>query len=37
VLAWVLRRPWLALLLLAVAVTAVFLLLLWVGPPVPKS
>ena len=36
-LARVLRRPWLALLLLAVAVTAVFLLLLWAGPPVPKG
>lgn len=36
-LAWVLRRPWLALLLIAVAVTGAFLLLLWMGPPVPKS
>lgn len=36
VLAWVLGHPWLALLLLAVAVTAVFILLLWLGPPVPK-
>lgn len=35
--AWVLRHPFIALLVLAVGVTAVFSLLLWLGPPVPKA
>ena len=35
--AWVLRHPWWALVILAVGVTAVFSLLLWLGPPIPKS
>ena len=35
--AWVLRHPILALIVLLVGVTAVFTLLLWLGPPVPKG
>lgn len=35
--AWVLRHPFIALLVLLVGVTAVFSLLLWLGPPVPKG
>ncbi len=35
--AWVLRHPLLSVLILAVGVTVVFLTLLWLGPPVPKS
>ena len=35
--AWVLRRPVLAILVACVAVVAVFLTLLWLGPPVPRA
>lgn len=35
--AWVLRRPLLAIGLLVIAVAVVFVVLLWLGPPVPKS
>lgn len=35
--AWVLRHPWLAIVLLFVAVVVVFSVLLWLGPPVPKG
>ncbi|UOQ56755.1 DUF3817 domain-containing protein [Leucobacter allii] len=35
--AWVLRHPWWAILLLVLAVTAVFSVLLWLGPPVPRE
>ncbi len=35
--AWVLKHPWLSLVLLAAGVTAVFLVLLWLGPPVPRA
>lgn len=35
--AWVLRRPIVAVVLLAALVAVVFLTLLWLGPPIPKS
>lgn len=35
--AWVLRHPFLAIVVLAVGVTVVFMLLLWMGPPVPRA
>lgn len=35
--AWVLRRPLLAIGILLALVIAVFALLLWLGPPVPRS
>lgn len=35
--AWVLRRPLLAIGLLVIAVAVVFVVLLWLGPPIPKS
>lgn len=35
--AWVLRRPLLALLLVVVAITVLFVVLLWLGPPVPRG
>lgn len=35
--AWILRRPYVALILLILLVVAVFLILLWLGPPIPKS
>lgn len=35
--AWVLRRPLLALILIAVGVSSVFVVLLWLGPPVPRA
>lgn len=35
--AWVLRRPLLAVLLLLAFVVALFVTLLWLGPPIPKS
>ncbi|WP_449276836.1 DUF3817 domain-containing protein [Leucobacter sp. GX24907] len=35
--AQILRRPLAALLVFVVAVTVVFLVLLWLGPPVPRS
>ncbi|QIK63618.1 DUF3817 domain-containing protein [Leucobacter viscericola] len=35
--AWVLRHPLLSVLILVVGVTVVFVVLLWLGPPVPKS
>ena len=35
--AWVLRHPWLAIVTALVLVTAVFLVLLWAGPPVPRG
>ncbi|SJN08753.1 hypothetical membrane protein [Leucobacter sp. 7(1)] len=35
--AWVLRHPFLAILILVVGVTAAFSLLLWMGPPVPRA
>ncbi len=35
--AWVLRRPLLAIGLAILAVIAVFVVLLWLGPPVPKA
>lgn len=34
---WVLRRPYLALGIMIVGVATVFLFLLWLGPPIPKS
>lgn len=35
--AWILRRPFLSIVLLVAAITAVFLVLLWLGPPIPKQ
>lgn len=35
--AWVLRRPWLAIVLALALVIVVFVVLLWIGPPIPKS
>lgn len=35
--AWVLRRPLLAITIGVVLVIAAFLILLWIGPPIPKS
>lgn len=35
--AWVLRHVRLAILLLLILVTVIFLILLWLGPPVPRS
>ncbi len=35
--AWVLRNVWLAVLLLVALVAALFVTLLWLGPPVPRS
>lgn len=35
--AWVLRRPIVAVLLVLILVVAVFVTLLWLGPPIPKS
>ncbi|GAA1627180.1 DUF3817 domain-containing protein [Leucobacter chromiireducens] len=35
--AWVLRHPFLAILILLLGVTAAFSLLLWMGPPVPRA
>jgi len=35
--AWVLRHPILAVALLVVAIAVVFSVLLWLGPPIPKS
>ncbi|MFZ1362172.1 MAG: DUF3817 domain-containing protein [Candidatus Nanopelagicales bacterium] len=35
--AWVLRHVLLSIFLLIILVTAVFLVLLWLGPPVPRS
>lgn len=35
--AWVLRHPRLALLLIGVGVSTVFVVLLWLGPPVPRA
>ena len=35
--AWVLRHPWIAMLTALALVTAVFLVLLWAGPPVPRG
>lgn len=35
--AWVLRRPLLAIAIGVVLVIAAFLILLWIGPPIPKS
>lgn len=35
--AWVLKRPILAIVLLLVGITVVFTVLLWLGPPVPRS
>lgn len=35
--AWVLRHPFLAILILVVGVTAAFSVLLWMGPPVPRA
>lgn len=35
--AWILRRPVLSIVLLLAAITAVFLVLLWLGPPIPKQ
>lgn len=35
--AWVLRHPLLAVVLLLAAVSVVFVVLLWLGPPIPKS
>lgn len=37
VLAWILKHPWLSILLLLVAVTAAFTILLWLGPPIPMG
>lgn len=35
--AWILRRPILSVIILAVLVTIVFVVLLWLGPPIPKQ
>lgn len=35
--AWILRRPFLSIALIVVAVAVVFTVLLWLGPPVPRS
>lgn len=35
--AWILRHPYLSILILLVGVTAVFSFLLWMGPPVPRG
>ncbi len=35
--AWILRRPILSIGLIAILVVIVFLVLLWLGPPVPKG
>lgn len=35
--AWVLRRPLAATILAAAGITAVFVALLWLGPPVPRA
>ena len=35
--AWILRHAVLSIVLLALAVTALFLFLLWLGPPVPRG
>lgn len=35
--AWVLRRPVVSVLLVLILVVIVFLTLLWLGPPIPKS
>ena len=35
--AWVLRQPFLALALALLGITAVFVALLWLGPPLPRS
>lgn len=35
--AWVLRHPLLAILVFVVAITTAFLVLLWLGPPVPRG
>ena len=35
--AWVLRHPFLSVLILLAGVTAAFSVLLWLGPPIPKS
>lgn len=35
--AWVLRHLWLAIVLLIALVVVIFLVLLWLGPPIPKS
>ena len=37
VLAWVLRHPWLSIVLLFAGVTCAFLVLLWLGPPIPTA
>lgn len=34
--AWVLRRPWSSVGILVLAVAIVFVVLLWLGPPIPK-
>lgn len=35
--AWILRRPFLSIALIAALVAIVFVVLLWLGPPVPKG
>ncbi|QZY50673.1 DUF3817 domain-containing protein [Leucobacter tenebrionis] len=35
--AWVLRHPWWSVVILLAGVTAVFSVLLWLGPPIPKG
>jgi len=35
--AWVLKRPVLAIVLVIVLIAAVFVVLLWLGPPVPRG
>jgi len=35
--AWILRRPWLSATILLGLVVAVFLTLLWIGPPIPQQ
>lgn len=35
--AWILRHPIISVVILLVGVTAVFMTLLWLGPPVPRS
>lgn len=35
--AWVLRRPWLSVVILLGLIVAAFLTLLWLGPPIPRQ
>lgn len=35
--AWILRHPWLSIVLIIALVAVVFTVLLWLGPPVPRA